>query len=75
MASAFFLYILVKTEKSDGDLGEFSRGKMLKYFEDIVFKRPLLKVHGLIKTKFVYHLIKTLSPSLLFVFLLLFFFF
>jgi len=46
--------------KRGGDLGEFSPGKMLKAFDNVVFKKPLLKVHGPIKTKFGYHLIETI---------------
>ncbi|MBV0932472.1 peptidylprolyl isomerase PpiC [Marinobacterium weihaiense] len=46
--------------KRGGDLGEFRRGDMVKAFDDVVFKRPLLKVHGPVKTRFGYHLIKTL---------------
>ena len=48
------------SKKKGGDLGEFRRGQMVKAFDDVVFKRPILKVHGPIKTKFGYHLIKTL---------------
>lgn len=48
------------SKKKGGDLGEFRRGQMVKAFDDIVFKKELLKVHGPIKTKFGYHLIKTL---------------
>jgi peptidyl-prolyl cis-trans isomerase C len=33
---------------------------MVKAFDDVVFKKTLLKVHGPIKTKLAYHLIKTL---------------
>ncbi len=46
--------------KRGGDLGEFKKGKMTKPFDDVVFKKPLLKVHGPIKTKFGFHLIKTI---------------
>jgi len=46
--------------KRGGDLGEFRRGEMVKAFDDVVFKRPLYKVHGPVKTRFGYHLIKTL---------------
>lgn len=46
--------------KRGGDLGEFHRGDMVKAFDDVAFKRPLLKVHGPVKTRFGYHLIKTL---------------
>ncbi|SIQ27170.1 peptidylprolyl isomerase PpiC [Marinobacterium stanieri] len=53
-------YSICPSGKRGGDLGEFHRGDMVKPFDDVVFKRPLLKVHGPIKTKFGYHLIKTL---------------
>ena len=46
--------------KKGGDLGEFKKGQMVKAFDDVVFKKPLLKVHGPIKTRFGYHIIKTL---------------
>ena len=44
--------------KKGGDLGEFPPGRMLKAFDNVVFKKPLLTVHGPIKTKFGYHLIE-----------------
>lgn len=56
-------YSLCPSKKKGGDLGEFRRGQMVKSFDEVVFKRPLLKVHGPIKTKFGYHLIKTLYRS------------
>ncbi|QCU89230.1 peptidylprolyl isomerase PpiC [Thiomicrorhabdus sediminis] len=46
--------------KRGGHLGEFNQGKMVKAFDQVVFKRSLLEVHGPIKTRFGYHLIKTL---------------
>ena len=46
--------------KNGGSLGEFAPGKMLKAFDNIVFKKPVLKVHGPVKTKFGYHLIETI---------------
>ena len=46
--------------KKGGDLGEFRRGQMVKAFDDVVFKKSVLTLHGPIKTKFGYHLIKTL---------------
>ncbi|MGK0372969.1 MAG: peptidyl-prolyl cis-trans isomerase C [Glaciecola sp.] len=46
--------------KKGGDLGEFRRGQMVKAFEDVVFKKDILTVHGPVKTQFGYHLIKTL---------------
>jgi len=49
--------------KRGGDLGEFKRGQMVKQFDDVVFKRDLLTVHGPIKTKFGFHLIETIYRS------------
>jgi peptidyl-prolyl cis-trans isomerase C len=46
--------------KKGGDLGELKRGQMVKAFDDVVFKKPILTVHGPVKTRFGYHLIKTL---------------
>ncbi|MDT0593552.1 peptidylprolyl isomerase PpiC [Glaciecola petra] len=46
--------------KKGGDLGEFKRGQMVKAFDDVVFKKDILKIHGPVKTRFGYHLIKTL---------------
>ncbi|ORU94259.1 MAG: peptidylprolyl isomerase [Cycloclasticus sp. symbiont of Bathymodiolus heckerae] len=46
--------------KRGGDLGEFSPGKMLKAFDNVVFKKSLLTIHGPVKTKFGYHLIETI---------------
>ena len=51
------------SKKKGGNLGEFRQGQMVKAFEDVVFKKPILKIHGPIKTKFGYHLIKTLYRS------------
>jgi len=46
--------------KKGGNLGEFSPGQMVKAFDNVVFKKPILEVHGPVKTQFGYHLIKTL---------------
>lgn len=51
------------SKKKGGDLGEFKKGQMVKPFDDVVFKKPLYKVHGPIKTKFGFHLIKPLYRS------------
>ncbi len=53
-------FSICPSKKKGGDLGEFRRGQMVKAFDDVVFKKELLKVHGPIKTKFDYHLIKIL---------------
>ena len=49
--------------KKGGDLGEFAPGKMVKAFDNVVFKKPVLTVHGPVKTKFGYHLIQTIYRS------------
>jgi len=51
---------LCTSAKKGGDLGEFGPGKMLKAFDNVVFKKPVLTVHGPIKTKFGFHLIETI---------------
>ena len=56
-------YSTCPSGKRGGDLGEFQRGTMVKAFDDVVFKKPLLEVHGPVKTKFGYHLIKTVYRS------------
>ena len=54
---------LCNSAKNGGNLGEFPQGKMLKAFDNVVFKKPVLTVHGPIKTKFGYHLIETIYRS------------
>ncbi|WP_286271871.1 peptidylprolyl isomerase PpiC [Thalassotalea hakodatensis] len=49
--------------KKGGDLGEFKKGQMVKAFDDVVFKKEVLKIHGPIKTRFGYHLIQTIYRS------------
>ncbi len=44
--------------KQGGDLGEFSRGDMVREFDEVVFTGEFGKVHGPIKTDFGYHLIE-----------------
>lgn len=56
-------FSICPSKKKGGDLGEFRRGQMVKAFDDVVFKKELLKVHGPVKTKFGYHLIKALYRS------------
>jgi peptidyl-prolyl cis-trans isomerase C len=53
-------YSICNSAKKGGDLGEFAPGKMIKAVDNIVFKKPLLKVHGPVKTKFGFHLIETI---------------
>ena len=49
--------------KKGGDLGEFRPGQMVKAFDNVVFKKEILTEHGPVKTRFGYHLIKTLYRS------------
>jgi peptidyl-prolyl cis-trans isomerase C len=49
--------------KKGGDLGEFGPDKMVKAFDNVVFKKPVLKVHGPVKTQFGFHLIETIYRS------------
>jgi len=53
-------YSICNSAKKGGDLGEFGPGKMVKAVDNIVFKKPILKVHGPVKTKFGFHLIETI---------------
>jgi peptidyl-prolyl cis-trans isomerase C len=46
--------------KKGGNLGEFRQGQMVKSFDDVVFKKPVLTLHGPVKTKFGFHLIETI---------------
>lgn len=48
------------SKRNGGSLGEFNQGEMVKAFDDVVFKGPLLKVQGPVKTRFGYHLIETI---------------
>jgi len=56
-------YSTCPSGKKGGDLGEFRRGEMVKAFDDVVFKKEVLKVHGPIKTQFGFHLIRTIYRS------------
>jgi len=53
-------YSTCNSAKKGGDLGECPPGRMLKTFDNVVFKKPVLKVHGPVKTKFGFHLIETI---------------
>ena len=48
---------LCPSGKKGGDLGEFSRGQMVREFDEVVFSKEIGKPHGPVKTQFGYHLI------------------
>lgn len=47
--------------KQGGSLGTFSKGEMVKEFDNVVFKCELGRIHGPIKTEFGFHLIEITS--------------
>ena len=47
--------------KRDGNLGYFTRGKMVKKFEEEAFKLQVGQVSAPVKTEFGYHIIKRTS--------------
>lgn len=50
-------YSTCPSKKRDGDLGEVYPGQLVKPVESVIFKKPLSKVHGPIKSRFGYHLV------------------
>ena len=47
--------------KKDGNLGYFTKGMMVKPFEEVAFKLEIGEISDPIKTEFGYHIIKRLG--------------
>ena len=54
-------YSIDGSRRRGGDLGEFTRGIMVRDFEDAAFSLQKGEVSGIVKTQFGYHIIKRLE--------------
>jgi len=44
--------------KRGGDLGEVKPGQMVRVIDQVIFKKAVGDIHGPVKSKFGYHLVK-----------------
>ena len=51
-------YSSCPSNKEGGDLGNFTKGRMVKEFEEVSFNLPLDEISDAVKTQFGYHIIK-----------------
>ena len=51
---------LCKSGRRGGDLGDVKPGQMVKAIDQVIFKKPVLTVHGPIKTQFGFHLVQVM---------------
>jgi foldase protein PrsA len=49
------------SSKKDGNLGYFTKGKMVKQFEEAAFKLQIGQISEPVKSEFGYHIIKRLG--------------
>jgi len=49
-----------KSGRKGGDLGDIRPGQMVKVIDQVIFKKPLLEIHGPIKTQFGFHLVQVM---------------
>jgi peptidyl-prolyl cis-trans isomerase C len=50
-------YSTCHSAKKGGDLGEVRPGQMVKSIDNVIFKKPINKIHGPVKSQFGYHLV------------------
>lgn len=51
------------SKTKNGDLGYFSKGRMVKEFEEVAFTSPVGKVSEVIKTPFGFHILKVMDKK------------
>ena len=50
-------FSICPSSKKGGDLGEVKPGQMVGSIDKVIFKKPINKIHGPVKSKFGYHLV------------------